>query len=278
MTARDLPSGTVAFAFTDVEGSTALLRELGDRWAPLLATSHALLRAAVEAAGGVVVDSEGDGAFLAFPDVRSAVSGLVAARVALLAHPWPDDAPVRVRAGVHAGHAEPVDGRYVALAVHEAARVGAVAHGGQAGAQRAGRAPPGGGRCPTVRSSATAGGSGCATSRSPSGSTTSPHRVCRRSIGGCARCPADGSLPAARAAAGRDDVLAALAEPGRLTTLVGPPASARPPRPWRRRGRASAADGVWLVPLEPRPSVRSRRPRCRRSACRSWRTTPSRHS
>ena len=258
MADRFLPSGTVAFAFTDVEGSTALLRELGNGWASVLATSHALLREAVEAAGGVVVDNEGDGAFLAFPDVRSAVSGLVAAQVALLAHPWPDGAPVRVRAGVHAGRAEPVGGRYVALAVHEAARVGAVAHGGQlvvsepAALLLEGALPDGAvlrdrGRfalrdfpLPVRLYDVIAPG-------------LPPVEREPRAV------PADGgNLPEpAGPLHGRDDVLAALAEPARLTTLVGPPGVGKTATALAAARAETAVDGVWLVPLEPLPAVRS---------------------
>lgn len=258
MTGNGYPSGTVAFAFTDVEGSTALLRQLGDGWVPLLRTCQDLVRDAVEQVGGVVVDAEGDGALLAFSDVRSAVAGLLSAQARLLRHPWPADAPVRVRMGVHAGHAEPVDGRYVALAVHEAARVGAVAHGGQlvvseqAALLLAGALPQGAqlrdrGRfrlrdfaLPVRVYDVTAAG-------------VPPVERGLRAV------PADGGNlpPAGGPVHGRDELLATLAGTGRLTTVVGPPGVGKTAVALAAARADSASDGVWLVSLEPLPAVRS---------------------
>lgn len=128
---RVLPSGQVTFAFSDIEGSTRLLQRLGAAYRPLLAEHRALVRAAVEAHTGVVVSYEGDSVFAAFGDAGDAVRGAVAAQRALAEHPWPPGAAIAVRIGLHSGLAEAVDGNYTALAVHQAARVSAAAHGGQ---------------------------------------------------------------------------------------------------------------------------------------------------
>jgi predicted ATPase/class 3 adenylate cyclase len=127
----DLPSGTVTFLFTDIEGSTGLLTALGGRYHELQASHHDLIRSSVEGHDGVVVNTMGDGLFAAFASARDAVGGAVAAQLALSAHPWPDEGAIRVRMGIHTGQADARDGGYVSLAVHHAARVGDAGHGGQ---------------------------------------------------------------------------------------------------------------------------------------------------
>ena len=126
-----LPGGTVTFLFTDIEGSTRLLRRIGDRYAGVLERHRELLRGAVASHGGAEVDCEGDGLFFAFGGAKSAVAACIAGQRALLTEPWPSDVAVRVRMGLHTGEATPLNGRYVALAVHQAARVASAAHGGQ---------------------------------------------------------------------------------------------------------------------------------------------------
>lgn len=126
-----LPSGTVSFLFTDVQGSTRLLRQLGSSYAQLLSEHEHILRAAVAKAGGHELDTEGDALFAAFGRVRDAVAAAVAAQVALGAHKWPGGVDVRVRMGVDVGEPSVSDGRYTGLAVHRAARICAAAHGGQ---------------------------------------------------------------------------------------------------------------------------------------------------
>jgi predicted ATPase/class 3 adenylate cyclase len=126
-----LPSGLVTFVFTDVEGSTKLFRALGPRYAPLLEAHRHHIRVAIEAHGGVEVSTEGDGFFLAFDRPSDALAGCVDAQLALESHAWPDDGRVRVRMGIHTGEAEPINGDYISITVHEAARVAAIAHGGQ---------------------------------------------------------------------------------------------------------------------------------------------------
>jgi class 3 adenylate cyclase len=99
----ELPSGTVTFLFTDIEGSTRLLESLGDRYAETLADHRRLLRAAFEQAGGREVDTEGDAFFVAFARAKDAVAAAVAAQRALASYPWSDAQEVRVRMGIHTG-------------------------------------------------------------------------------------------------------------------------------------------------------------------------------
>ena len=126
-----LPTGTVTFLFTDIEGSTRLLQSLGPAYSDLLTEHHRLLRVAVEGAGGVPIGSEGDSLFAVFGSPTSAVSGAVAAQRALAAATWPAGAAVRVRMGLHTGEGTVHDGTYVGIDVHRAARIAAVGHGGQ---------------------------------------------------------------------------------------------------------------------------------------------------
>ncbi len=127
----DLPTGTVTFLFTDIEGSTRLLQQLGDAYPDLLSEHHRLLRKAVETEGGVAVGSEGDSLFAAFGSAPAAVAAAVGAQRALAEGHWPEGATVRVRMGLHTGEALVRDGTYVGLDVHRAARIAAVGHGGQ---------------------------------------------------------------------------------------------------------------------------------------------------
>ncbi len=129
---RELPSGTVTFLFTDVEASTSMLRDIGDdAFADVLLAMHSILRTAVEAGGGVVVNTEGDGCFAAFTTASGAVHAAALAQAELTAYPW-GSREVRVRMGMHVGtDITPVADDYVALAVHRAARVSAAASGAQ---------------------------------------------------------------------------------------------------------------------------------------------------
>ncbi len=126
-----LPSGTVTFLLTDIEGSTALFRRLGHAYVEVLERHRELVRAGVAHGGGVEVNAEGDGLFFAFSSAAGALGAAVSAQGSLATEAWPQEAPVRVRMGLHTGEAEPRDGDYVALAVHQAARVKDAAHGGQ---------------------------------------------------------------------------------------------------------------------------------------------------
>src|ERR687885_2447582 len=118
----DLPTGTVTLLFTDIEGSTQLLRRLGDAYPGVLGEHQRLLREAFAAHGGREVDTQGDAFFVAFPRAADAVRAAVAAQRALADYPWPAGAAVRVRMGLHTGEPASTGERYVGLAVHRAAR------------------------------------------------------------------------------------------------------------------------------------------------------------
>ena len=126
-----LPTGTVTFVFTDIEGSTKLLHALGDRYAQAVQQHRELLRAAFAAHGGVEVDTQGDALFAAFSRAQDAVAAAAEAQRALAAHQWVEDAAVRVRIGIHTGEPVVTDEGYVGIDVHRGARVMAAGHGGQ---------------------------------------------------------------------------------------------------------------------------------------------------
>jgi len=123
---RDLPTGTVTFLFTDVEGSTKLLHALGaEAYADALATHRRLLRDAFTAHGGVEVDTQGDAFFVAFPTAPGALAAAAQAREALA------EGPIRVRMGIHTGTPLVADEGYIGADVHKGARIAAAGHGGQ---------------------------------------------------------------------------------------------------------------------------------------------------
>ncbi len=124
-----LPRGTVTFLFTDIEGSTALAREMGERYPELLAAHNAVLRQAFSR--GTEVGTEGDSFFVAFESATAAVSGAVDAQRRLADYPWPEGRQCRVRMGMHTGQADVVGADYVGYDVHRASRVGGAGHGGQ---------------------------------------------------------------------------------------------------------------------------------------------------
>ena len=126
-----LPSGIVTFVMTDIEGSTRLFRELGDSYADLLATHNSLLRSAVSAHHGTEVKTEGDSLLVAFEDPADALAACLDGQRALAAGPWPPGIVVKVRMGIHTGEATPIGDDYVALAIHQVARISSGAHGGQ---------------------------------------------------------------------------------------------------------------------------------------------------
>jgi predicted ATPase/class 3 adenylate cyclase len=121
----ELPSGTVTFLFTDIEGSTRLLQEHGERYGEALAEHRRTLRAAFGRHGGVEVDTQGDAFFFAFGSANEAAAAAEEAREALA------DGPIRVRIGIHTGEPQLTDEGYVGIDVHRAARICAAAHGGQ---------------------------------------------------------------------------------------------------------------------------------------------------
>src|SRR5262249_25392607 len=125
-------AGTVTFLFSDIEGSTRLLRELGtERYGELLGRHNELLRGAIGAHGGGEGGRHGDSFVAVFDEALRAGEGAAAAQRALATEAWPDGVAVRARMGLHTGEARLAPEGYVGLAVHEAARVGDVGHGGQ---------------------------------------------------------------------------------------------------------------------------------------------------
>jgi predicted ATPase len=121
----ELPTGTVTLLFTDIEGSTRLLNELGDRYAELLTKHRRLLRAAFSSHQGIEVDTQGDAFFYVFESAKEALLAATEAQEAL------GDGPIRVRIGIHTGEPVATAEGYVGADVHRAARIAAAGHGGQ---------------------------------------------------------------------------------------------------------------------------------------------------
>jgi len=121
----ELPTGTVTFLFTDVEGSTRLLHELGDAYADALGEHRKTLRECFGRHGGVEVDTQGDAFFVAFAKASDALAAAVDGKVAL------EPGPIRVRMGLHTGEPLLTEEGYVGIDVHRAARIAAVGYGGQ---------------------------------------------------------------------------------------------------------------------------------------------------
>ncbi len=127
-----LPTGTVTFLFTDIEGSTRLLKSLGrDRYGDVLATHNRLLRAAFSEGGGIEIDTKGDSFFVVFRSAGTAITAAGAAQAVLASHEWPEGIALRVRMGLHTGEANVGSDGSVGYAVHQAARIGDAGHGGQ---------------------------------------------------------------------------------------------------------------------------------------------------
>jgi YVTN family beta-propeller protein len=124
-------SDTATFLFTDVEGSTRLLKELRESYGDVLAEHQRILREAFVAHGGEEVDTQGDSFFAAFRRAQDAVLAAAEAQRALAAHEWPEGGELRVRMGIHTGQVSVSANRYLGVAVHRAARICAAGHGGQ---------------------------------------------------------------------------------------------------------------------------------------------------
>jgi predicted ATPase/class 3 adenylate cyclase len=121
----------VTFLFTDIEGSTRLLQELGDRYAAVRDDHAAIVRQAIQEGGGVEVNTEGDSFFAAFRSPAGAVRAAFTAQRGLAGHDWAPGSPVRVRMGLHTGDGTLGGDDYVGIDVHRAARIAGAAHGGQ---------------------------------------------------------------------------------------------------------------------------------------------------
>jgi predicted ATPase/class 3 adenylate cyclase len=127
----ELPRGTVTLLFTDIEGSTRLLQQVGEGYAGVLEACRHLLRTAFQQYQGHEVDTQGDSFFVAFARASDAALAAVAAQRALANHPWPEGTTVRVRMGLHTGEPQRSAEGYVGLDVHRAARIMCAGHGGQ---------------------------------------------------------------------------------------------------------------------------------------------------
>src|SRR5438552_15834286 len=121
----ELPAGTVTFLFSDIEGSTRLLQELGDEYPVVLSRHRNTLREKFAQHGGFEVDTQGEAVFVAFSRAKDALAAAREAQAAL------DEGRVRVRIGVHTGEPLLTEEGYVGIDVHRAARIAAVGHGGQ---------------------------------------------------------------------------------------------------------------------------------------------------
>jgi predicted ATPase/class 3 adenylate cyclase len=254
---EELPTGTVTFLFTDIEGSTRLAEHLGPAFAGLLETHHRLLADAVVSHGGVVINTQGDAFFAVFPAAAGALSAAVAAQRALAAEPWAGAVEVRVRMGMHTGEAVLAATDYVGLAVHRAARVAGLAYGRQVLVSDATRRLAGAGIPPGVTFSDLG--------RHRLKDLTEPERIHQlvhpdlppdfpplRSLDAFRH-----NLPvAATTFVGRESEVAALARhlaDSRLVTLLGPGGSGKT----RLALQVAAervdqhADGVWLSELAP---------------------------
>ena len=135
--ARSLPSGTVTFVFTDIEGSTRLLKRRPDDAADLFERHNEIVRQAIGEFDGHELGTEGDAFVVAFDHVDQAIATCARIQRDIGAESWPPGGEIRVRIGLHSGVAMPRNDNYVALAVHQAARVVNAAHGGQIVATRA---------------------------------------------------------------------------------------------------------------------------------------------
>ena len=125
------PVGTVTFLFTDIEGSTRLVNELGSAWAGVVRVHHAIVRDAIRRHGGRERGTEGDSFFVAFANAAAALSAAAEIQRGINAETWPSGRNLRVRIGLHTGEGRLSADDYVGLDVHRAARIAAAGHGGQ---------------------------------------------------------------------------------------------------------------------------------------------------
>ena len=126
-----LPGGTVTFLFSDIEGSTRLLQELGDEYAGVVDDHRRIMRGAMEQHRGTEIDTQGDAFFFSFTRAKDAADAAVEAQRALAGHEWPSGAQVRVRMGLHTGEPQIGEHGYLGIDVVRAARICSAGHGGQ---------------------------------------------------------------------------------------------------------------------------------------------------
>src|SRR5450755_3882467 len=129
--AAELPGGTVTFVFTDIEGSTRLLKRLGGGYGDVLARHQSVIRAAFERHRGQEFGTEGDALFFAFRRARDAIAAAVSGQLGLAGERWPAGVEVGVRMGLHTGEPRVEHGGYVGLVLRRVARISSAAHGGQ---------------------------------------------------------------------------------------------------------------------------------------------------
>jgi class 3 adenylate cyclase len=126
-----LPGGTVTFLFSDIEGSTRLLEQLGDRYSDVHRDHRRILREQLTESGGQEIDTQGDAFFFSFARAKDAVAAAVAAQRELAGHEWPDGVDVKVRMGLHTGEPTVGEEGYLGMDVVRAARICSAGHGGQ---------------------------------------------------------------------------------------------------------------------------------------------------
>ncbi|MGH3337490.1 MAG: adenylate/guanylate cyclase domain-containing protein, partial [Propionibacteriaceae bacterium] len=128
---QPLPSGTLTLLFSDIEGSTRLLTQLGVHYGEALSVQRSIMRDEFERWGGTEIGTEGDSFFVVFTSATDAAKAALAAQRRLVSYNWPDRAMVRVRMGLHTGQPTRLERDYVGMDVHRAARIASAAHGGQ---------------------------------------------------------------------------------------------------------------------------------------------------
>ncbi|HWH98866.1 MAG TPA: adenylate/guanylate cyclase domain-containing protein, partial [Propionibacteriaceae bacterium] len=128
---QPLPSGTLTLLFSDIEGSTRLLTQLGVHYGEALSVQRSMMREEFERWRGAEIGTEGDSFFVVFTSATDAVKAALGAQRRLASYDWPDGAMVRVRMGLHTGQPTRLESDYVGMDVHRAARIASAAHGGQ---------------------------------------------------------------------------------------------------------------------------------------------------
>ncbi len=131
MTSGDLPVGTVSFLFSDIEGSTRMLQELGDAFRPVLERHNTIVHESADTHRGRIVKNEGDGFFVAFQSALDSVGSAIEIQRRLASEEWAAPQSVKVRIGIHTGEGRLGGSDYVGIDVHRAARIGDSGHGGQ---------------------------------------------------------------------------------------------------------------------------------------------------
>jgi len=252
-----LPSGTVAFLMSDIEGSTRLVGAAGDRFPALLDDHFALLRASVGDQRGTIVSTEGDSVFAVFPTVRAAISAAVAAQRELGAHAWPAGLELRVRIGIHVGEAVFGGRDYTGIDVHKAARIMAAAWGGEIIASQAVAALVG----DALDDEVTLHDLGAHSLRDIADSERL-YQVVAPGLRAdfppprteSAAAPTNLPTPLTRFVGRRRELaeLLALLETERLITLIGPGGTGKTRLAIEaaRNARTTFRDGVWFVPLD----------------------------